>query len=182
MDDCMLMWSLWPPHPWCRGRRFTGGRGCCMPRHWIPRCRRGTPATPLNQGQRPDPSTPVVVASSHTTNASSECTRMVTPPYTNGIVLNGQRNSTAPHLPTPTPPEDPPRRPLVFRLRLPGYTELGIGIIPNLTSPTTAMVGTTGFGPQVAPSTVAPPAITASAASAVPASPSGLAALLARRL
>ncbi|CAN6178198.1 unnamed protein product [Urochloa humidicola] len=52
-----------------------------------------------------------------------------------------------------------PRRPLVLRLRRPGCTAFGIGVVPDLNSPATANGGT-GFGPQAGPSTGGIPAIT----------------------
>ncbi|RLM56098.1 hypothetical protein C2845_PM10G09570 [Panicum miliaceum] len=122
-----------------RGQLFTGGSGRWMPRHRSPRHRRGTPALLLNQGQRPGPSTPAAAASSITTSVSSERTITTSPP-------------AAPRLPTPTPSEEPPRRPLVFRLRRPGCTEFGIRVIPDLTFSVVATAGTAGFGPQAGPS------------------------------
>jgi hypothetical protein len=65
-------------------------------------------------------------------------------------------------LQTPTPPEEHSRRPLVFRLRRPGCTTFGIGVIPNPNS--SAAVGNVGFSPQSSPGTATVPGFTEIAA------------------
>jgi hypothetical protein len=52
-----------------------------MPRHRVLAVRRwGTPAPPLNQGQRPSHLTPAAAALSNTTSGSSERTITASPP------------------------------------------------------------------------------------------------------
>ncbi|RLN12209.1 hypothetical protein C2845_PM09G23970 [Panicum miliaceum] len=127
---------------------LTGRRS--PPRHRSPDRRPGPFAPAPRQA-------PAISAGS----VSSERTRTATPPHTNGLVLN--RNIPLPaavRLPTPTPPEEPPRRPLVLQLRHPGCTASGIGVIPDLNS-TTAAIGNAGFGPQAGPSNAAITSFTA---------------------
>jgi hypothetical protein len=114
-----------------------------LPRHRSPRRRRGSPPPPLNQGQRPGPSTLAAAASRSSTSDSSKCTRMATP-------------SAATRLRTPTPLEETLRRPLVFRLRRRGCTAFGIRVIPDVNSTVTATPGDVGFGHQASPSTAPP--------------------------
>jgi hypothetical protein len=55
------------------------------------------------------------------------------------------------------PPEEPPRRRLVVRIRRLGTQSQGVGVIPdlNVPGPTTASADiNAGFGPQAGPATV----------------------------
>ncbi|RLM61755.1 hypothetical protein C2845_PM14G04390 [Panicum miliaceum] len=110
-----------------------------MPRHRTPHHRRGTPAPPLNHSNRPGPSTPATAALNNTTCGCSEPTRTATPP-------------AAQRLPTPTLPEETPRRPLVFHLCGLGCTAFGIGVIPDPYSTAAATPSNASFGPQAGPS------------------------------
>ncbi|RLN39559.1 hypothetical protein C2845_PM01G10860 [Panicum miliaceum] len=128
-----------------RGRRCRGGRG------------RRPFTGGMSPGHRSGPSapTPRQEPAMSSGNDSSERTRTATPPYPHSLVLTGNGPSpAAERLPTPTPPEEPPRRPLAFRLRRPGCTDEGVGIITDLnpSSPAAAAAGIAGFGPQAGPS------------------------------
>ncbi|RLM70209.1 hypothetical protein C2845_PM17G02380 [Panicum miliaceum] len=132
-----------------RGHRFRGDRGHhpstsgrrSPPRHQSPDRRSGPSAPAPRQA-------PAMSAGS----TSSERTRTATPPYTHGLVLTGNDPSpAAERLPTPTPPEEPPRRPLVLRLHRPGSNTEGIGVILDLNSTAAAATGDAGFGPRAGP-------------------------------
>jgi hypothetical protein len=74
---------------------------------------------------------------------------MSTPPYTTGLVSRSP-SPAAQHLPTPTPPEEPPRRRFIVRIRRPATQEEGVGVIPDLNVPGSMMApadSNTGFGP-----------------------------------
>jgi hypothetical protein len=53
----------------------------------------------------------------------------------------------------PTPPEEPPRRRLVVRIRRPATQEEGVGVFPDLNIPAQA-TSNAGFGPQAGPAAI----------------------------
>jgi hypothetical protein len=118
-------------HGHCRGQHRGRGRrfrGRRGPRSFPPR--RASPATSSN--------------------------RSSTPPYTAGLVSRSP-SPVAQRLPTPTPPEEPPRRRLVVRIRRPATQVEGVGIFPDLNIPAYATETAThnaGFGPQAGPAAI----------------------------
>jgi hypothetical protein len=91
----------------------------------------------------------------------------LTPPYTVGLVSRSP-SSAAQRLPTPSPPQEPPRRRLVVRIRRPATEAEGVGVFPDLNIPahaTETATGNVGFGPQAGPAAIysrSPPQLPAS--------------------
>jgi hypothetical protein len=82
--------------------------------------------------------------------------RSSTPPYTAGLASRSP-SPAAQRLPTPTPPEEQPRRRLVVRIHRPTTQVEGVGVFPDLNIPaqaTTTATGNAGFGPQAGPAAI----------------------------
>jgi hypothetical protein len=76
--------------------------------------------------------------------------RSSTLPYTTGLVSRSP-SPVAQRLPTPTPPEEPPRRRLVVRIHRPATQAEGVGVFPDLNIPehaTETAIDNAGFVPQ----------------------------------
>jgi hypothetical protein len=81
---------------------------------------------------------------------------MSTLSYTARLV-HSSPSLAAQRLPTLTPPEEPPRRRLVVRIRRPGTQTEGVGIIPDMNVPapaTETAASNDFFGPQAGPATI----------------------------
>lgn len=122
-----------------RGRHFRDGHN-----HQSSAGRRRSPPCQQSPGHWPGPSVPTPRRTPATCD-SSERTRTATPPYTEGLVLPGQRHLARLNR---TTEEEPPRRPLILRLHHHGSSTTGIRIISDLNSPATMVGGNAGFGPQ----------------------------------
>jgi hypothetical protein len=114
-----------------QGRCFFCTRGARHGRRRGGRGGRGHLFCGRRERRSPSPRHALPAASS---NHSSEHAWMSTPPYTARLVSRSP-SPAAQRLSTPTPPEEPPRRRLIVRIRRPGTQAEGVGVIPDMNVP-----------------------------------------------
>jgi hypothetical protein len=127
---------------------------CCFctrgARHGCRRGRRGGRGRRFRGRHGPRSPPPCRASPAASSNRSS------TPPYTAGLVSRSP-SPAAQRLPTPTPPEEPPRHRLVVRILRPATQVEGVGVFPDLNIPADATemaTGNAGFGPQAGPAAI----------------------------